>query len=386
MSINKQTLAANMTTYLDCAATTPIDPDVRDVFLHHLELEFGNAGSRTHEFGLRAKKAVQLAREQVAEVVNAKPQEVIFTSGATESNNIAILGLEKVGRQTGRMHIVTSSIEHKAVLEPCEELERRGFSVTYVAPEKDGRLNACKVLEEVTDETLLVSIMHVNNETGAIQPVAEVGQGLANSKTYFHVDAAQGYGKEFDQLAQDYVQLISVSGHKLYGPMGVGALIARRSGERIPIAPLMFGGGQEYGIRPGTVAVPLVAALGKAAELAGANKGARLKACLEVRSRMLAAFEPLGAVINGELDHTIHTILNFSIPGLDSEAIILCTKEIAAISNGSACTSASYEPSHVLRAMQLSDERIESACRLSWCHATVEPDWDEFAGRMKMIL
>lgn len=375
-----------MVAYLDCNATAPLDPAVREVMLHYFDIEYGNAGSRTHEFGARAKQAVQKARKQLGAVVDATPDEVIFTSGATESNNLAILGLAAFGEAEGKRHIVTTAIEHKAVLEPCEELERRGFEVSYVKPNADGRVPVDAVLKAVRSDTLLVSVMHVNNETGMIQPIAEIAEGLGNTGSFFHVDAAQGFGKELSQLRSTKISLISVSGHKIYGPKGVGALIVRRGETRVPLNPLLFGGSQERGLRPGTLPVPLIAAIGEAAEQAVLQNSERTRACIAVRDRLWAAFEPLGVCLNGSFEHLAANCINLSFPGADSEAVMLCTKDIAAFSNGSACTSSSYEPSHVLKSMELSRERIDGAVRLSWCHESEEPDWAALASRVEQLI
>ena len=243
-----------------------MEPAVRDALVRWLTNEVGNAGSRTHEYGLRAKRAVQAAREQVAAVVDAKVDEVVFTSGATESNNIAILGLAPFGEDTGRRHIVSTAIEHKAVLEPLEELEGRGFEVTLVKPGPSGAVSAAAVRDTLRPDTLLVTVMHANNETGVLQPIAEIAELLAYHEAYLHVDAAQGYGKELASLRAKRIDLISVSSHKIYGPVGIGALIARRRVfKKPPLVPLTLGGGQERGLRPGTLPVPLIIAFGVAA-------------------------------------------------------------------------------------------------------------------------
>lgn len=373
--------------YLDCNATAPMEPAVRDAVLRCLDEEFGNAGSRTHDYGARANKLVQRAREQVASVVAARREEVIFTSGATEANNLALLGLAEHGIATGKKHIVSTRIEHKAVLEPLAILAQRGFDVTLVAPCAGGWVDADAVASAVRPDTLVVSVMHVNNETGVIQPLAEICERLADHEAYLHVDAAQGYGKELGALRNPRIDLISASGHKIYGPKGVGALIARRRGySRVPLTPLLFGGGQERGMRAGTVPVPLVAGFGVAAELAERLADERRAACLAYRERMLAALRPLNIVINGDPERTVAHTLNVSLPGMDSEAAMLALKDIVAISNGSACTSQSYEPSHVLRAMGLPDQVIQGALRISWCHMTHGPDWQEVAETLKLVL
>lgn len=355
--------------------------------VRHFREGVGNAGSRTHEFGLQAKKAVQVAREQVASLVGSEPSEVVFTSGATESNNIALLGLAEHGQQTGRLHIVSTAIEHKAVLEPLEALERRGFEVTLVPPDLDGFVPPERVLEAVRSDTLVVSVMHVNNETGVIQPIKEIAAGLEGLAAYLHVDAAQSFGKVVDELRLPRIDLISASSHKIYGPVGVGALIARRRRyRRPPVVPLVYGGGQERGLRPGTLPTPLIVGFGLAAELAEKNFKARHQRCLAIRSEALAALGSLKISLHGDEGRMVPHVLNISIDGLDSEAVMLSLKGLVAVSNGSACTSASYEPSHVLKAMGLSDSDIQGAIRLSWCHLTPDFDWGELVRRIKPLL
>nr|WP_254798306.1 aminotransferase class V-fold PLP-dependent enzyme [Sphingobium sp. AS12] len=374
-----------MTSYFDCAATAPIDLDARTALLRFTDLEYGNAGSRTHEFGVQAKRAVQSARAQIAELAGARADEVIFTSGATEANNLAILGLRAHGERTGRRHIVTTAIEHKAVLEPVQALVAAGFEATIVAPSTDGRVSADDVLTAVRPDTLLVSVMHANNETGALQPIEAITSGLVGTNALFHVDAAQSFGKLRGPLTDPKIHMISVSGHKLYAPKGVGALIVRRGETKVPLAPLTYGGGQERGLRPGTLPVALVAAFGAACAAASRDADARVARCSEIRQHLLHAFEPLGAMINGSSDNGLASTLNISFPGLDSEAVILVLKDLVALSNGSACTSASYDPSHVLVAMGLSDDRIDGALRFSWCHMTEEPNWEVVAARIRSL-
>lgn len=369
--------------YLDCNATTPLDPEVRRVLYHFLEEEYGNAGSRTHEFGTRAKVAVQQAREQVASLVAAKREEVVFTSGATESNNLALLGLREFALKTGRRHVISTAIEHKAVLEPLEQLAAQGFEVTLLAPQADGCVTAESVRAALRPETLLVSVMHVNNETGAIQPLEEIAEVLASHGAFLHTDAAQGFGKELAALRLQRIDLISVSGHKIYAPKGVGALVVRRRGyDRIPLSPLLFGGGQERGLRPGTLPVALVAALGAAAEQAHREWGARRERCLKVRQAAVAALEAVGGIPVGAQDAVVASTLSIRFPGLDSEALMVALKDLVAISNGSACTSSSYTPSHVLRAMGLDDRAATECVRLSWSHLTPEVDWAAIAWRV----
>ncbi|HEY0077871.1 MAG TPA: cysteine desulfurase DndA [Pyrinomonadaceae bacterium] len=375
-----------MPIYLDCNATSPIEPKVGEEVIRYLKIEFGNAGSRTHEYGARANQAVQRARDQVAEVVSASREEVVFTSGATESNNLVVLGLAEFGEKTGHKHIVSTAIEHKAVLEPLEALSKRGFEVTLLPPTSEGWVDPDSVSNALRDDTLLVSIMHANNETGVVQPLTEIADGLASHSAYFHVDAAQGFGKDIKTLQNPRIDFISVSGHKIYGPKGIGALITRRRGyKRAPLSPLLFGGGQERGLRPGTLPVPLIVGLGLAAELALKNHSKREKACRALRDRALKALSPLSPLINGEEARTLPHVLNLSFPGLDSEAVMVALKDLVAVSNGSACTSHSYQPSHVLKAMGLSTERIEGAIRISWCHMTEEIDWSGVAKIVKSL-
>jgi cysteine desulfurase len=366
--------------YLDCNATTPIEPRVSDTLLHFFNQEFGNAGSRTHEYGTQAKIAVQHAREQVAAVVEASNDEVIFTSGATESNNLAILGLADELRRLKKTHIITTSIEHKAVLEPFEYLSKNGFTVSVLPVGNRGFVDPEELKKALRPDTGLVSIMQANNETGVLQPIEDISSILSSSDAFFHVDAAQGFGKEIQSLRNKRIDLTSISAHKIYGPKGVGALIMRRRGFlKTPVQPLMYGGGQERGLRPGTLPVPLIAGFGVAAQLALENHKKRADHCTEVRRLALKAFEPLNPLFNGDQTRVLPHVLNISFKGVDSEAVMVVLKEIAAISNGSACTSASYKPSHVLSAMGFDPERISGALRISWCHLTPVVDWEQIA-------
>ncbi len=373
--------------YLDCNATTPIDPEVEREFYVYIRDEFGNAGSRTHEYGNRAKQAVQRARDQLAAVVKAQREDVIFTSGATESNNLAILGIRPYAEKAGRRHIIATAIEHKAVLEPLEYLAKNGFEITLLKPGIGGVVSADQVASALRPATVLVSVMHVNNETGIIQPLADIASVLMKHEAFFHVDAAQGFGKRIPDLQNQRIDLTSVSGHKLFAPKGIGALILRRRGyDRPPLTPLCFGGGQERGLRPGTQPVALIAAFGKAAEIAVRDHAKRLKRCQQIKEQALAEFSQLGAVITGDHSQAIPSTLNVSIPGLDSEAVILALKDLVAISNGSACTSANYTASHVLTAMDLPEDQIKGALRLSWCHLTNDVPWEEVSQAVRSLI
>ena len=373
--------------YLDCNATTPVDPRIADEVYRHMVEEFGNAGSRTHEYGNRAKKAVEAAREQVATVVDARREEVIFTSGATESNNLALLGLAAHGERMGKRHIVSTQIEHKAILDPLEHLQQRGFEVTLVQPTQGGWVEPEAVAEALREDTLLVSVMHVNNETGVIQPIAEMVDRLKDHDAYFHTDAAQGFGKDLDQLRHPRIDMISISGHKLYAPKGIGAMVLRRRKfRRPPLGPIMHGGGQERGIRPGTLPVHLIIGLGKASELANEEHQEWRRKCVSFREELLNALAPLDPQINGDLQRTAPHTLNLSFAEIDSEAVMLALRDLVAISNGSACTSAGYDPSHVLQALGLPAVRARGATRWSWCHQTVAPDWPAVTDAIRKLL
>lgn len=365
------------TPYYDTNATTPIEPRVAEVIMHYLTVEYGNAGSRTHAYGSRAAKAVESARTEIEEILGIENGRVVFTSGATESNNLAILGLASSAKKTGRNHIVTTAIEHKAVLEPVHKLVDMGFEVDIVSPNSSGAVAVDDIMAAVRKDTLLVSVMHVNNETGVIQPIEEVGANLAGSETLFHVDAAQGFGKDIDRLKSSHADLISVSAHKIYGPKGVGALsINYKSGKPIELEPLMVGGGQEGGLRPGTLPVHLIAGLGKAAELARTEHASRHSRNVEIFELVQSAIQRAGGIVNGASDRNVGNVINVSFPGVDSESAILMTQEDLAISNGAACSSSSYEYSHVLKAMRLDDSLINSALRISWYHDSPSVDWD----------
>ena len=302
---------------------------------------------------------------------------MIFTSGATESDNLAVLGLADFGRAEGRRHIVSTAIEHKAVLEPLARLASDGFEITHISPDQVGHVSARDVLAAIRPDTLLVSVMHANNETGALQPIEAIADALPDAP-YFHVDAAQTFGRETTTLRHRRIDLISMSGHKIFGPKGIGALLTRRrAGRRPPLRPLMMGGGQERGLRPGTQPVPLIAGFGLAAEIAELERPARTEACRGFRAAALRAFEQLGATVHADPNRgVLPHILSVTIPGLDSEAIMVALKELVAISNGSACTSSSYQPSHVLTAMGLRRDQIDGTIRISWSHVTEAVPWE----------
>lgn len=371
--------------YLDCNATTPVDPRVADLVLRFMTEDFGNASSRTHDFGVRAKRAVQSAREQVAKAAGARADEVYFTSGATESNNLVLLGLADWAREQKRCHIISTSIEHKAVIEPLQFLASQGFQVDFLKPTPSGWIEPDAIRRALRPDTALVSVMHVNNETGVIQPLEELADVLKDHPAYFHADGAQGFGK-LEGLESSRIDFISISGHKLFAPKGIGALISRRRQSlRPPLSPLTFGGGQERGIRPGTLAVPMIAGLGLAAELAWSERAQRRSACLRFGAQLFEGLAPLRPVVNGDTERMAPHVANLSFDGVDSEAALVALKGVLAVSNGSACTSHSYAPSHVLQAMGLSQERIAGALRFSWSHATPDVPWHEVVSRLASL-
>ena len=380
-------MALDSPIYLDNNATTPVDSRVADLVTHYSIEEYGNAGSRTHGWGSTAAKVVQKAREQVAEPVGATPDEVVFTSGATESNNLAILGIRDYGNNSNKRHIITTAIEHHAVLEPVEILTESGFEATILPASEDGLVTAESLAAALRPDTVLVSTMHANNETGVELPIDDYAQVLEGHDAWWHVDAAQTFGKRNGGLSKPRIDMISISGHKMFAPKGIGALVLRRRGyERPPLSPLMHGGGQERGLRPGTLPVALIAGLGLASELAQLEAKDRRQACEDFRQSALAALRDLGCQFNGDSSASLPHVANVSFPGIDAEAAIVVVKELIAISNGSACTSDSYEPSHVLTAMGLNQERIAGALRFSWNHHTAEPDWDQVKARLTTII
>ncbi|MCA9259465.1 MAG: aminotransferase class V-fold PLP-dependent enzyme [Planctomycetales bacterium] len=372
--------------YLDVNASNPVDPRVAEAMMRCFASGAGNAGS-PHRFGAQAKQQVHRARDQIAAGVGARRHEVVFTSGATESNNLVILGAAPHGQATGRRHLVSTQIEHKAVLEPLAVLGERGFDVTLVAPQSDGRVSAADVLDAVRDDTLLVSVMHVNNETGVRQPIREIAEGLSDRDVLFHVDAAQGFGKDNASLAQSRIDLISLSGHKVFGPQGVGALIVRRrDGRPPPLTPLMHGGGQEQGLRPGTLPTPLIVGFGLAAELAQQECEARAAYCRRLRTALLDRLAPLGIVLHGDLQHALPHVVNISFPHWHADQVIEALDGVAAVSDGAACTSVCATASHVLSAMGVDASSLEGAVRISWSRLTPENEFLAAADAMKSLL
>ncbi|MEK6606545.1 MAG: IscS subfamily cysteine desulfurase [Myxococcota bacterium] len=356
-------MALKLPIFMDNHATTPVDPRVLEAMLPYFTTEFGNAASRSHIFGWKAEEAVERARKQVADLIGADAKEIVFTSGATESDNLAIKGVAEFYAEKGD-HIITAVTEHKAVLDSCKRLEREGKRVTTLPVGKDGRVDPDDVAKAIEAKTILVTIMYANNEIGVLQPIREIGALCRAKGVLFHTDAVQGIGKvPFDVNAMN-VDLASISGHKFYGPKGVGALYVRRSKPRVRIAPIIDGGGHERGMRSGTLNVPAIVGLGKAAEIARAemaDEAARLLALRERLRKGLQARVP-EAYVNGSMEHRLPGNLNISFAYVEGESLLMGLKDVA-VSSGSACTSASLEPSYVLRALGVGDEMAHSSIR-----------------------
>jgi len=362
--------------YLDYLATTPVDPRVAEKMAECLTIDgnFGNAASRSHIYGWKAEEAVENARRQVADLVHCDPREIVWTSGATESDNLALKGVAHFHREKGR-HIVTSSIEHKAVLDSCHQLQREGFEVTFLAPGPDGLVTADAVAAAIRPDTILVSIMHANNELGTLNDIAEIGRVTRAAGVLFHSDAAQSAGKVPIDLGQLEVDLMSLSAHKLYGPKGMGALYVRRQ-PRVRLEAQMHGGEHERGMRSGTLATHQIVGMGEAARIAAdclREEGERLTS---LRQRFWAALEDLGDLhINGDPVQRLPGAINISVGGVEGEALLMSLKDLA-LSTGSACTSASLEPSYVLRAIGLPDALAHSSLRISFGRFTRDEDVD----------
>lgn len=362
--------------YLDYAATTPADPRVASKMMQFLTLDgtFGNPASRSHRFGWQSEEAVDVARNQVAELVNADPREIVFTSGATESDNLAIKGAAHFHQARGK-HIITSKTEHKAVLDSCEQLEREGFDVTYLTPAANGIITLDALRAALRDDTVLVSIMHVNNEIGVIQDIAAMGELCRERDILFHVDATQSVGKLPIDLSKLNVDLMSFSAHKVYGPKGIGALYVRRK-PRIQIAAQIHGGGHERGMRSGTLPVHQIVGMGEAYRIAHEEREQEMARLQQLRDRLWQGLSVLDNVyVNGDLQQSSANILNVSFANVDGESLIMALKDLA-LSSGSACTSASLEPSYVLRALGLSDELAHSSLRFSLGRFTTEEEID----------
>jgi cysteine desulfurase len=370
--------------YLDNQSSTRVDPRVLEAMLPYFTEEFGNPHSTSHAYGRIAAAAVERARGEIAALINADPRELIFTSGATEANNLAIKGVAHFSRahpQGGqaRDHIVTLQTEHKCVLESCKALEREGFVVTYLPVEQNGLISLAVLEAAISERTLLVSVMAAHNEIGIIQPLAEIGALCRSKGVLLHSDAAQAFGKISLDVEAMHIDLLSISGHKVYGPKGIGALYVRRR-PRVRLLPLIDGGGQERGLRSGTLPTPLCIGLGRAAAIAGAEMAGEAERLRHLRDRLLRnlAHRIPGLRLNGDAEHRLPGSLNLSVPGISAQALIDASPSIA-ISTGSACTSAAVEPSYVLRALGLSDDLANASIRIGLGRFTTPAEVD-FAG------
>ena len=361
-----------MAVYLDYNASSPVDERVLERMIEVYRSHYGNADSRTHIFGTEAKEIVTTSRKTIADILGVDSTDVFFTSGSTESNNMAIVGLLDYALESGRNHFITTSIEHKSVLEAMKYLQEKGCSVDFVSPDSSGRIRPEQILDLVTEKTLLVSMMHVNSETGIIQPIEEVGEALSKTKTYFHIDATQGFGKLNQSLRKAKYNMLSITAHKLGGPQGVGAFVLRRDKtyRRPPVKQLMYGGQQERGYRPGTTPVALVAGFALAAEICEQESAMHAEHCQNIKNSFLNAISGLNYTINGDQNYCLPSTINISFHGVDAEGIFLAIKEDYAFSNGSACNSGSHAPSYVLTAMGLDENRISEAIRVSWNYDT----------------
>ncbi len=363
--------------YLDYSATTPVDPRVAEKMCSYLTYSdelFGNAASRSHQYGWDAEKAIDEARNHVADLIGADPREIVWTSGATESDNLAIKGVAQFYHKKGK-HIITSKTEHKAVLDTCRHLEKYGYEVTYLDPEENGLIDLAKLEAAMRDDTILVSIMHVNNEIGVIQDIQAIGELCRSKKILFHVDAAQSAGKVKINVDEMKVDLLSLSAHKIYGPKGIGALYVRRK-PRVRLEAQMHGGGHERGMRSGTLATHQIVGMGEAFRIAAEEMEEENVRILALRNRLLDGVKDIEEVyINGDLEHRVPHNINVSFNFVEGESLMMALSDLA-VSSGSACTSASLEPSYVLRAIGRSDELAHSSIRFSIGRFTREEDID----------
>ena len=375
-------MALKLPIYMDNHATTPVDPRVVEAMLPYFTNQFGNAASRNHPFGWEAEKAVETAREQIAALIHASPKEIIFTSGATESDNLAIKGVAEMYREKGN-HIITMVIEHKAVLDTCKRLEKYGYQVTYLPVAKDGRIDLDDLRRAITPKTILISIMYANNEIGVLQPIEEIGRIAKEHKVLFHTDATQAVGKIPFDVEKFNVDLASLSAHKMYGPKGVGALYVRRKNPRVQVAPLIDGGGHERGMRSGTLNVPSIVGFGKACEIARAEMPAEMERMRGLRERLQNnLFGRLDEVyINGSMEHRLPNNLNISFAYVEGESLLMGINDIA-VSSGSACTSATLEPSYVLKALGVGEDLAHTSIRFGLGRFNTDEEVDYVADRV----
>jgi len=368
--------------YMDYHATTPVDPRVLSAMLPYFSEKFGNAASRNHSFGWEAKEAVDRARRQIADLIGATPEEIIFTSGATESDNLAIKGVAEMYAERGN-HIITAPTEHKAVLDTCKKLAKRGCQITYLPVQSSGLIDLDQLRQAITDKTILITIMHANNEIGVLQPIAEIGRIARERGVLFHTDATQSVGKVPVDVNRDNIDLLSLSGHKMYGPKGVGGLYVRRKNPRVQAASQMDGGGHERGMRSGTLNVPGIVGLGEACAICQREmpeEAQRLASLRDrLKDRLLAELEEV--YINGTMDSRLPNNLNMSFNYVEGESLLMGIKDVA-VSSGSACTSATLEPSYVLKALGVSDELAHTSIRFGLGRFNTAEEVDYVAGRV----
>ncbi len=379
-------MAIKLPIYMDNHATTPVDPRVVEAMLPYFHEKFGNAASRNHVFGWAAEEAVENARGQIAKLVNATPKEIIFTSGATESDNLAIKGVAEMYREKGN-HIITQVIEHKAVLDTCKRLEKNGYEVTYLPVEKDGRINLDDLRRAITPKTILITIMYANNEIGVIQPVEEIGKIAKEKGVFFHVDGVQAVGKVPVDVQKDNIDLLSISAHKLYGPKGVGALYVRRRNPRVQVSAIIDGGGHERGMRSGTLNVPGIVGMGKACEICLNEMGTEGERMRRLRDRLKEnLFSKLDEIyINGSMVHRLPNNLNCSFAYVEGESLLMGINDIA-VSSGSACTSATLEPSYVLKALGVGEDLAHTSIRFGLGRFNTEEEVDYVTSRVVEVV
>ena len=366
----------NFPIYMDYHATTPLDPRVLEAMMPYMTNKFGNAASRNHAFGWEAEEAVETARKQIASLIGATAKEIVFTSGATESNNLALKGVAEMYAERGN-HIITAATEHKATLDTCKRLEKHGCRVTILPVMADGLIDLDMLKEAITEKTILVSIMYANNEIGVIQPIAEIGKICKEKGVLFHTDAVQATGKIPIDVIKDNIDLLSLSGHKIYGPKGVGALYVRRRNPRVQITAQIDGGGHERGMRSGTLNVPGIVGLGKACELCKEEMASESKRLSALRDKLKEALQSNldETYINGSLEHRLPNNLNISFAFVEGESLLMGINDVA-VSSGSACTSATLEPSYVLKALGAGDDIAHSSIRFGLGRFTTEEEVD----------
>jgi cysteine desulfurase len=375
-------MAIKLPVYMDNHATTPVDPRVLEAMLPYFNEKFGNAASRNHSFGWSAEEAVENARAQIARLINATPKEIIFTSGATESDNLAVKGVAEMYREKGN-HIITQVIEHKAILDTCKRLEKYGFEVTYLPVEKDGRINLDDLCRAITPKTILITIMYANNEIGVIQPIGEIGKIAKEKGVFFHVDGVQAVGKIPVDVQKDNIDLLSISAHKFYGPKGVGALYVRRRNPRVQLSAMIDGGGHERGMRSGTLNVTSIVGFGKACELAMNEMAEESERLRRLRDRLKEGlFAELDELyINGSMTHRLPHNLNCSFAYVEGESLLMGINDVA-VSSGSACTSATLEPSYVLKALGVGEDLAHTSIRFGLGRFNTEEEVDYVVSRV----